>query len=311
MLDANTIEKPHGADVDAPCTDCQNAGCSKVKAQSAEAPFSYVEVDANFDIERIADLIQFGHTEGHILYVIRNALDPKVCATITESFHNLIASKGSKRGEDGFVKVEQIGSSQFHKDGESYIRSTLDQAQDVLDLFSCAGNDVLSDLFLDDSLEDFYRKRRITYRASKHLTSTGNFATTRRWLNNGQMSLMPHEDTAQLMFAAQDGYEVHEGQNTIAVNHCFAQDEEGSELMVWNIKPDLAMRQGLGVETTGYPYPLDVLAPYESVSVKLNAGDMYFLNASYVHGVSNSKGNSRISSGRFLTKVGDKVVYWT
>jgi hypothetical protein len=275
--------------------------------------FHYTDVDVKkYDINDIADLIQYGYTkEGSILYVIRNAVDLDICDQITNRFHEIIIKTGSKRGNDGFVKVEQIGSSQFHKNGREYIQSTIDSHSDVYELFSDLDNESIQGIFLDDALEDFYRKNGIIYRASKHLTSAGNFATTRRWLNNGDMSLMPHEDSAQLMFAAEDGFEVHRGQNTIAANVCFCQDEVGSELVVWNLKPSLEFRKELGVEKTGYPYPLNLLKAYKKISVKLNAGDLYFLNASYIHGVESSSENFRISSGRFITKTDQKVVYWT
>lgn len=81
--------------------------------------------------------------------------------------------------------------------------------------------------------------------------------------------------------------------------------------MVWNIKPDEILREELNVESTGYPYPLDYVDTFDKISVKLNEGDLYFLNASHVHGVKNSSHYKRITSGRFISKINNKVVYWT
>ena len=226
-------------------------------------------------------------------------------------FHRRVAANNLNRLDDGFVKNQQIGSTQFHKTGEEYLKSTIEANENVMALFAGLENSNIRNLFMDSDLEHHFATQAINYRPVLHLTSYANFATTRRWLNNGEMSLMPHEDGAQLHFAAQDNFEVSRSENVIASNICLSNDDEGGELIVWNVKPDAELRREFGVEKTGYPYPIEFVDQFEKISVKLNTGDMYFLNASYIHGVTSSAHYERITSGRFLSKVDNKVVYWT
>lgn len=271
----------------------------------------YLELDAACDMDLITRFILDGSIENNLLIVIRNLHSPEICAKLQRRFDDLIRAQGSDRGEDGFVRNQQIGSSQFHKTGAEYVRDTMRHAPRVLDLFGILDQAEVGSLFLDDALEAAFLKRGYIYRAARHLSGTANFATTRKWLNNGAMALHPHDDGAQLAFAAEDDFEIAAGRHTIAANFCIADDETGSELVVWNLKPDAKLRKSLGLEKTGYPYPLDFMRNYDSFRVKVRAGDLYFLNASYVHGVENGDTNFRITSGRFITQVSNRVMYWT
>lgn len=271
----------------------------------------YLELDTKIDTDIITQFILDGRVDNNLLVIIRNFQSQEICEKLKDRFEYLIAQAGSDRGEDGFVRTQQIGSSQFHKNGMDYIRDTIHNAGRVLDLFSVLEPSVVANLFLDNELEMAFARKGLVYRPARHLTGTANFATTRKWLNNGAMALHPHDDGAQLAFAAEDNFEVAEGTQTIAANFCIADDESGSELVLWNLKPDQAVRRSHGIEDTGYPYPLDFMNGFDSLRVKVNAGDLYFMNASFVHGVENGATNFRITSGRFITTVGDKVLYWT
>jgi hypothetical protein len=129
---------------------------------------------------------------------------------------------------------------------------------------------------------------------------------------DGEVAALHMNDcSAQLAFAALDDFEVAGAQDVISSNICISDASQGGELMVWNLKPDAALRESFGVQDTGYPYPLDFVSRYESFSVRLAPGDLYFLNASYLHGVRSSLRNERITAGRFLASLGEKVVYWS
>jgi hypothetical protein len=191
------------------------------------------------------------------------------------------------------------------------MREVAAQMGHVIDLFSVLAPEQIGELFLDDALERAFARRGRIYRRAQHLGGVANFATTRKWLNNGAMALHPHEDSAQLATAAQDGFEIAGGGHTIAVNLCIADDAEGSETVLWNHCPDEAERRAFGLDATGYPYPRDYADGYDSIRVKVRRGDLYFMNASYLHGVENGDTNNRITAGRFITCVGDKVLSWT
>jgi len=273
--------------------------------------FTYIEENGEADFDKVAELLRTGQVGGQVLYVIREAVSRDHCLQIQENFTAIIAKELNNRPDDGFVKTEQIGSSQFHKNGRQYMASTLECGSNVMELFDGLDSRTIRSLYRDEQLERYFAQRQITYRPALHLTTCANFATTRRWLDNGEMSLMPHEDSAQLAFAALDDFEVAGAQDVISSNICISDASQGGELMVWNLKPDAALRESFGVQDTGYPYPLDFVSRYESFSVRLAPGDLYFLNASYLHGVRSSLRNERITAGRFLASLGEKVVYWS
>lgn len=274
--------------------------------------FDYYEDDfINLDVNKIYNLLTKGESEGRVLYIIRNAVDVNICQKIENNFYEIMSNKGNHRPDDGFVKTEQIGSSQFHKTGEEYIESTLQSNMDVFNLYTGISSDTVRSLYLDEKLEDFFIKKGIIYRASVYKGNSANFATTRRWLDNGNMSLWPHDDSAQLRFAEKDKYEIHKIKNVISSNLCICDASSGGELKVWNCKPDDKIRNEFGILDTGYPYPLEFSEKFENFTVHLAPGDLYFLNASYLHGVTSSVANERISSGRFLGYFNNKIVYWT
>jgi len=271
----------------------------------------WLEFDGTCEPALLARFIEDGRIGQNRMIVLRAMLDEESCVRLEARFDALIKAHGSKRGEDGFVRTQQIGATQFSHDGASYMREVAAQIDQVMDLFSVLDPEQVNGLFLDDMLEREFARRGKIYRRAQHLSGVANFATTRKWLNNGTMALHPHEDSAQLSSAARDGFEIATGAHTIAVNLCIADDVEGSETVLWNHCPNLDERRAMGLEESGYPYPRDYADQYDSVRVKIRRGDLYFMNASCLHGVENGTTNNRITAGRFLTCVDDKVLSWT
>lgn len=273
--------------------------------------FGTLELEGNYDADPIARLIEEGGVDGVRLIVLRGFASEAVCRKLETRFNRIIAETGGNRGEDGLVRNQQIGATQFQRNGEDYVRETVRHLPHVIDLFSVLPAETVRNLFFDDALERAFLKRGKLYRQARHLGGQANFATTRKWLDNGAMTLHPHEDTAQIAQAAEDGFEIGGGRHTIAANLCIADDAEGSATVLWNHCPEETVRREMGLAKTGYPYPIDYAEQFEKVKVKIRRGDLYFMNASYLHGVENSPTNYRITAGRFITCVGDKVLTWT
>jgi hypothetical protein len=277
-----------------------------------EGTFGYLEYSKDVNIDVITQFIEDGEIDGKRLIIIRNAHSEADSNLLRDKFYDIMDSHGSDRADDGFVKNQQIGSSQFHKTGSEYLLETVTSAPNVMELFNVLPPETVRNIFLDERLEAAFASRGIVYGPARHAAFYGNFATTRRWLNNGKMALHPHDDSAQLGFAAEDGFEIARGRHTIAANFCISEEDPlGSNLVVWNRRPDDAERTRFGLEKTGYPYPIEYVDQFEKIKVKVRTGDLYFLNASYIHGVENSASNNRITSGRFITHFDNKVVYWT
>lgn len=180
--------------------------------------FTLIDIDEKPDIKEIANIITTGSSNGAVLYIIRNFVDKKICEKVCKKFQDIVSNLGHSRDSDDFVKTEQLGASQFHKTGRAYIDSVIQNGNLVSQLFDGLDDSVLSNLFLDQQLEQHFAKESLNYRAARYHTHNASFCTTRRWLNNGQMSLHPHEDSAQLQFAKIDNFEIHSANDVIAVN---------------------------------------------------------------------------------------------
>lgn len=276
--------------------------------------FGYLESDAeeiNFAV--IRDIILHGHHDGSVVYIIRNHADRLACQETAACFYQQInRTRGGNRDDDGFVLTNQIGATQFSRNGQQYIEEVNRVNPAVTGLFSAMDGYAAESLFMNQGLEQGFLDDGIHFGPARFKNGYAGFATFRRWLDNGAMSLMPHEDRAQLSFAAQDDFEIAAAQTVTAYNVCLDAAGAGGELRVWNFAPDERCRAALGVSRTGYPYPPALLGGLESFSVRLNAGDVYFMNACLLHGVHSVSQGSRLTAGRFIGKVNErKVVYWT
>ncbi|MFP1816176.1 hypothetical protein ACLEC2_10280 [Lonsdalea quercina] len=275
--------------------------------------FGYLETTGeNLDFEIIRSLILEGNYHGKILYVILNKVEKKWCELITTEFERYITEMGGNREGDTYVSTKQIGASQFSKNGATYTEEARKLAGGVSELLKDIPHHVVEDIFLNYFQENNFLDCGIHFGPARYKNGYSNFSTFRRWLDNGAMSLMPHEDKAQTAFAQEDSFEIENAKHVIAFNACVQAIGEGGELTVWNLEPDEACRYSFGVEKTGYPYPPQYLGNIETLSVRLNPGDIYFLNAGFLHGVQTVKNGQRLTAGRFISSISSrKVIYWT
>lgn len=290
----------------------QSAALLAVSGKSRQ-DFGYIEHEArSLDFSIVKDLLFKGDHHGSVLYVVRNAMRADSYTQLLNAFDQQLAIRGSTRENDGFVKTHQIGATQFSKSGSEYSRSILESSTITLGMFDLVDEDVIEDCFLTRSLEQLFLKEGMHFGPARYKNSWAAFATMRRWLDNGRMALLPHEDKAQLKFAYKDDFEIKNVDIVLAYNACLERSGLGGELKVWNLEPDESLRNDLGVSDTGYPYPLEMLESVSCISVKLNPGDVYFLNANNLHGVTSMVNGQRLTAGRFLGATsGSKVIYWT
>jgi len=279
----------------------------------SKSGFGYIEsVNQEIDFEIVQNIILQGHHNGKVLYIARNYASEKVCQRVAENFNIEVSKGGGNRADDGFVLTNQVGATQFSRNGEQYIREVNRVNQSVADLMAVADIRETEELFLNHVLETQFLAQGMHFGPARFKNAYACFATFRRWLDNGVMSLMPHEDMAQIALAQADDFEIAGVQTVTAYNICLEAAQGGGMLKMWNLMPDDDCREALGVVNTGYPYPPHLLSGIESLSVQLNAGDVYFMNACHLHGVSSVSQGSRLTAGRFIGKLNDrKVVYWT
>ncbi|MBD2786222.1 hypothetical protein ID858_15400 [Xenorhabdus sp. DI] len=275
--------------------------------------FGYLEcTDKKFDINIVKDIILNGNHKGKISYIIRNYVDNDICSRVANYFNREVNKDGGNRPDDGFVLTNQIGATQFSRNGEQYTKEVNSLNHKVADLLESVNHSELENLFSNKILEKMFLQDGIHFGPARFKSSYSCFATFRRWLDNGVMSLMPHEDKAQLKFADMDNFEIGSAKTVTAYNVCLETAKDGGELKIWNLSPDDNCRNILGVTNTGYPYPPETLTNIEHLSIKLNVGDIYFMNACHLHGVSSVSQGHRLTAGRFIGKLSNqKVIYWT
>lgn len=137
----------------------------------------------------------------------------------------------------------------------------------------------------------------------------------REWTGIGEYALLPHEDEAQCRSPKQRGFEIQDAaRNAIAaVNMCLENGNAG-RLHYWNIQPDDASRDALGLTYTGSPYPLEALHGVEKLVVEIRPGDVYCFNGKAVHAVESLAGaHDRRSTISYLMARLDAgtVIQWT
>jgi hypothetical protein len=274
--------------------------------------FRYLESSLQgFDVDIVLSMLRDGHYKGSVAYVIRNAVPADDCRTVYSNFKSIIAGKGSQRAFDDIIKADQIGSTQFQKAGQEYAESTARAQSLMLALFDELPADRVSQFMLDKQLLAGFLKHGLHFGPARFKSTYANYCTIRAWLDNGEMSLHPHEDISQVEAARADEFEIQTVDNTMSFNVCVAHVGSGGETKVWDLRPSPDVRRSLGLYDTGYPYPIEFVEDLRSFTLLLNPGDCYFLSASFLHGVQRTIGE-RVTAGRFMGLSNDsRVLFWT
>lgn len=265
--------------------------------------FQIVE-SATFDPRIIVDVLN-GALAGCIF---RGIISADVCRQIAANFwkHPCLRTR-----EDN-VPASFLGTYHYGKTTDAYLAEA--------DLYRA----VLPDIF--DGCDNIFAQVMtavgatlaaggVTLRPAAHEGRVGSEFVMRSWAGQGRFSLEPHEDSAQLRSRLQDGFEIQRvaWSPAVAVNMCVENPSAG-ELHYWNVEPDDATRERLGIAETGYPYPLESLEGIEKVVVPIHPGDVYCFNGKLVHAVaSTDKAAGHRSTISYLMGVRDPqtVIYWS
>ena len=246
-------------------------------------------------------------------YIIRDYFNKEECLSLKNEFFKIIKQTNGGNRSNDFVPVYQVGSTQFKKSTLDYFDECKNTKQMIDELIESVSADVKEDFLLEKSLKYEFGKMNISFSPSSYNSAYVNQFTIRQWTNCNDIgfALLPHEDLSQLNMAKLDDYEIGNVNKVIACNLCLS-NSKGGELLIWNIDPDIKIKKELGVEDSGYPYPIELLNDIEHTSITINTGDLYFINANLIHAVKEIQGNERISLGRFMGFCSEeKIVYWT
>jgi hypothetical protein len=216
--------------------------------------------------------------------VVRGFLTPEECKRIRENFENSPALRNRTDGVPG----ETLGVDLYKSDPQDYIANTLEVKADVSRLFRGSLN-VPS--HLRESLQRTL-PTGIAIRPAVHDGIEYNEVRGIRWTDNGKHSLKFHDDQAQLCDPRHERLETYRIEWPVAFNVYPSISETGGGLKVYNIAPDEATRDRLALAYTGYPYPDELLEPFDSLLVEPEPGDLVILSGRYIHGVTGIGGNT-------------------
>lgn len=267
--------------------------------------FKIVETN-HVDITQLLDVFD-GKIAGCI---IRGGINYKTCKQISKNFWNNSFLRNRNDGVPGSF----LGTYHYKKDLETYLNEAEQFNLILPSIFSHTQNifqEIINALNL--SLKD---KQRIVRPAHHGIKEACHFFM-RSWHGdeNEEYALAPHDDSAQCTDKKQAGFEIQDTTDypIIAANFCI-ENLGGGNLHYWNIQPDLHTRKMLGIQETGYPYPIELLQKFDMIDLHINAGDIYFFNGKNVHAVSSPKTQQSYRttiSCLMGSKQNGDIIYWT
>ncbi|MEP0209657.1 MAG: hypothetical protein ABJ370_20215 [Paracoccaceae bacterium] len=219
--------------------------------------------------------------DGEILgFKVQNFVSDKDCHTIYDNFENFAGRY--QRGAD--APAIYAGTYHYGKDLSQYFADSEQANATLPKLFTNAANPVAK---IRETLTDHLQKRSQHFRSAQWNGQDACQFVMRAWTDMGTFSLKPHDDEAQCNDSKQSGFEIQDAiaENPLcAVNICL-RNGPGGLLRMWNIRPDDLTRKRLGLETTGSPYPPEMLADIAHIDIKIAPGDLYAFDGRYVHAV--------------------------
>jgi hypothetical protein len=267
--------------------------------------FRFAELD-HFDADPVVEVLH-----GRYLGVIfRGVIDPAASAELVRRFW---ASPARKRrgGEVCESLGYYVGAYHYHKPTDTYLDESAEIAQH-LDTVLDVPNEPAQ--WFRERVHERLARDGARLRLSAKDGRAGCPLLIRAWNASGAFALQPHEDFSQLSWPEQADFEIrHTTSRTVAAVNMCLENGAGGRLVIWNVIPDLASRRRHGLDLSGSPYPLEVMAGHESIWLRIRPGDIYVFNGSHVHGVeASADGGKRTTMAWNMGFCNDTdVVSWT
>jgi len=265
--------------------------------------FTVIYAEKEIPIDRLFSLI---HGECAVI-VVKKFVESEVCDMISENFTKLETSRDIHDNVPG----SYIGAYHYNKPLPKYFSEVESCKEKLEKLFFNSYNPVSK---LHKYLTNEFQKTGITFRIAKYEDNISGTFVARKWYDTGSYLLKPHDDIPQLNSILQTNFEIQKVGNyyIIGSNICILNSNNRGELIIWNCINDDLEREKLGIAKTGYPYPVEYLYPFEKLVVKIEKGDLYFVNSSLVHAVNQQTNGNRITLSFLLGKINEtSIVHWT
>jgi len=239
-------------------------------------------------------------------YHIREMIPRHMCESVSQSFASL---HGSERADD--VPGLHVGAFHYGKQTKEYFDEVA-TSYPLMSRLTSAGDPIA---IVHDSFAAILAEAGISYRPANWAGQAAGRFVARSWTGSGAFALAPHEDAAQLRNPQQTDFEIQAvaDHTVIGVNLCIRPSTYGGGLLVWDVSPDNQDRTALGLEYTGYPYPLTFVDSAKCLTLRASAGDLYCVNGNLLHAVEQQSGpNSRLTLSFICGFIDQRtVVYWT
>lgn len=237
--------------------------------------------------------------------LVKGYLTPTQCRRICDNFRH---NAGLHARQDNVSGIT-VGADQYGKDGATYIRDSRQARSAVEDLFAGAMN---VPTMLRADIQRLLPPG-IAVRPAVHDGIEFNHCRAVGWTDAGTYALKLHDDLAQLNDPRQRDFETARVANPIAFNIYPSVTDEGGELEVINLRPDEASKRRLGIEHSGYPYPVEALTGYDRLVIRPDPGDLLIIAGSLVHGVRGIRGKGfRLLLNHFAGFIDDQTfITWS
>jgi hypothetical protein len=236
--------------------------------------------------------------------ILRQKVDLSVCKKISANFRSL----SDKRAREDGVAADFVGANHYKMTTEDYLNLAESSRAAVESLFEKTRNPAR---LIQGEIAHLLKARGFNFRVAKHNGRKAGECRLSAFNEEGEFALRPHDDLGQLSHPAQKGFEIQNCIAPKAVNIYLEVPQEARGLRAWNRRFCSECRAKLGIESSGYPYPMEALEGLESTLIKIRLGDVLLLDGCFPHAVENTFGRDRFLLNFFFGKIdAHTYAYW-
>jgi hypothetical protein len=237
--------------------------------------------------------------------LIKQVMSAENCALIENNFFN---SEDRQRRPDtvpGYI----LGATHYGKYPDEYFQQ-------------CASSQEALNRFFEDAPDPIRMVHEAIAQSVKRPVRPSRFGDQQalharivEWLPKTSVQddflLLPHEDFSQVNCDRNEKWELRHARKIMAINFYASSLGGAGCLRIYDYIPDIATRDELNLQGSGYPYPVDLLQGRSYVELAVETGDLAVINGKHIHAVTSCP-SRRVVVNSFLTLTPEnEYVYWT
>jgi hypothetical protein len=236
--------------------------------------------------------------------LIKSVLPPADCLAIQKAFFESEHRRRRADAVPGYI----LGATHYSKSPTEYFKQCWEARPTVSSIFENTTDPMgLVHRAIKEKTGRSVRPSRLGDREALHARAV-------EWLPDlgvtGEFLLRPHEDFSQIDCTRNEGWEMRDAENIMAINFYASADAVSGRLRIYDYIPDISTRDRLELQGSGYPYPLDLLEDKSYIELAVETGDMAIINGRYVHAVTRTR-SKRVVINCFVAQSGPEYIYWT